>query len=94
MRRWYFPDIPCSRWESPSGHCRKIIGSPRRYTSPLTEESNSGHHWNTTRPLILFSAQWSVSPTAPAFHCAIILQNVVPRKHPHATPGTHGVGSV
>ena len=33
---------------------------------PLTEESNIGDHRNTTNPLIMFAAQWSVSPTAQA----------------------------
>ena len=26
-RRWYTPDIPSSRWESPSGHSCRSIGS-------------------------------------------------------------------
>ena len=39
---------------------------------PLTEESNTGDHRNTTRPLILFAAQWSVSPIAPAFKYTFI----------------------
>ena len=25
---------------------------------PPTEENNTGHHPNTTRPLIMFAAQW------------------------------------
>ena len=39
---------------------------------PLTEESNTGDDGNTTRPLILFAAQWSVSPIAPASHYTLI----------------------
>ena len=39
---------------------------------PLTEESNTGNHQNTIRPLILFAAQWSVSPTAQASDHTII----------------------
>ena len=38
---------------------------------PLTEESNTPHHQNTTRPLTLFAAQWSVSPTAQASSCTV-----------------------
>ena len=37
-RRWYTPDIPSSRWQSPSGHSCRSIGSPRRYTSPAPRE--------------------------------------------------------
>ena len=37
-RRWYTPDIPSSRWESPLGHSCRGIGSPRRYISPSPEE--------------------------------------------------------
>ena len=33
---------------------------------PLNEESNSGDHRNTTRPLIIFAALWWLSPTNPA----------------------------
>ena len=39
---------------------------------PLTEGSNTGDHRNTSRPLILFAAQWSVSPIAPACHHTLI----------------------
>ena len=39
---------------------------------PVTEGSNTGDHRNTTRPLILFAAQWSVSPIAPASHHTLI----------------------
>ena len=41
-RRWYFPDIPSSSWESPSGHSCRSIGSPRRYTSPPTWKATLG----------------------------------------------------
>ena len=41
----------------------------------LTEESNPGHHQNTTRPLILFAAELSVSPIAPASDAAIIVHS-------------------
>ena len=40
---------------------------------PFTEESNTADHQNTTRPLTLFAAEWSVSPIALAFDRAIIL---------------------
>ena len=36
--RWYTPDISSSRWQSPSGHSCRSIGSPRRYTSPAPRE--------------------------------------------------------
>ena len=61
---------------------------------PLTEESNTGDHLNTTRPLILFAAQWSVSPIAQASPRAIILHSVVQRTRPRAGLGTRRVGSV
>ena len=61
---------------------------------PLTEESNTGDHRNTTRPLILFAAQSQVSPIAPISHGAIILHSVVPRTRPCSGLGTRGVGSV
>ena len=60
----------------------------------LTKDSNTGDHRNTTRPLILFAAQWSVRPIAPASHRAIILHSVVPKARPHAGLGTRGVESV
>ena len=41
-RGWYTPDIPSSRWESPSGHCCRSIGSGRRYTSPSPRKATLG----------------------------------------------------
>ena len=38
----------------------------------LTEESNTGDHWNTTRPLIMFAAKLLLSPTAPASQRTLI----------------------
>ena len=45
---------------------------PPQVHFPLTEESNTGDHRSTTRPLILFVAQWSVSSFAPASHHTLI----------------------
>ena len=67
-RRWYTQDIPSFRWQSPSGHSCRSIGSPRRYTPSHQGRSNTEDRRNTTRPLILFAAQWSVRPIAPACH--------------------------
>ena len=39
---------------------------------PLTKQSNTGDNRNTTRLLILFLAQWSASPIAPASHHTLI----------------------
>ena len=39
---------------------------------PLTEGSNTEDHRNTTRPLILFTAEWSVSPITAASHHTLI----------------------
>ena len=36
--------------------------------APHQGRSNTEDRWNTTRPLILFAAQWSVRPIAPASH--------------------------
>ena len=91
---WYVPHIPSSRWEPPLGHHCRSIAPPAEVPFPLTEESDTGDHRNTIRPLILFVAQWSVSPTAPASHRAIMLYSVVPRMRPRAGLGTCGVGSV
>ena len=41
-RRRYFPNIPSSRWESPSGHSCRSIGSRRRYTSPSPRKATLG----------------------------------------------------
>ena len=37
-RRWYTPDMPSFRWESPPSHCCRSIGTLRRYTSPAPGE--------------------------------------------------------
>ena len=60
---------------------------------PLTQETNTRDHLNTTRPLIMFAAQRSVTPTAPACDLAIILHSVVPRMRSPAGLHYRGVGT-
>ena len=72
--RWYTPDIPSSRWESPSDNSCRGIGSPRRYTFPAPRGKQTEDRPNTTRPLILFATRWSVHPIAPATHHTLSAQ--------------------
>ena len=68
---WYYHNIPSSRCESLLGHSSSSIGSPGGTVSP-TDESNTAGHRNTTRPLTMFTAQSSVSPTTPASNRSLI----------------------
>ena len=67
-RRWYTQDIPSSLCQSPSDHSCRSIGSLGGTLPPHQGRSNTEDGRNTTRPLILFAAQWSVRPIAPACH--------------------------
>ena len=67
-RRWYTPDTPSSRWRPPSGHPTGVLAPPGGTLSPLRGRSNTEVRRNTTSPLILFAAQRSVPPIAPASH--------------------------
>ena len=91
--RWYtldiLPSVGSLLRATPAG-----VSAPSQVHFPLTEKSNTGDHQNTTRPLILFAAQWSVSPIAPASHHAIILHSLLPRTRPRAGRGTRGVRSL
>ena len=58
-RLWYTPDIPSYRWQS-------RLAPPRGTRPPHQGRSNTEDHRNNTRLLILFAAQWSVRPIAPA----------------------------
>ena len=67
-RRWYTPEIPppaCSLlWATPAG----VLAPPGGTLPPDQGRSDTEDHRNTTRPLILFAAQWLVRPIAPACH--------------------------
>ena len=45
-----------------------VLAPPGGTLPPHQGRSNTENHRNTTRPLILFAAQWSVRPIAPACH--------------------------
>ena len=67
-RRWYTPDIPSPLgsllWATSAG----VLTPPGGTPPPHQGRSNTEDRRNTTRRLILFAAQWSVRPTAPASH--------------------------
>ena len=79
-----YPKHPFPPLEVSFGPLLQDYRLPPEVHFPHTEESNTGDHQNTTRPLTLVAAQWSVSPIAPASHRPIILHSVVPRRRPRA----------
>ena len=68
-RCWYSPKFPLG---GSFGPLLQEYRLPPEVCFPLTEESNTGDHRNTTRPLIFSAAQWSVSPIAPASHNTLV----------------------
>ena len=69
--QWFFPDMPPPFKVSFGPLLQEYRLLPGVHF-PLTEKNNTGDHWNTTRPLVMLAAEWTVSTRARASYHSII----------------------